>query len=151
MHNGRIQQIGAPSEVYDQPENLFVAGFLGAPAMNFVHGQLALAGNRPAFVSAAMKLDLAHYAFRQPPVDGQNAILGIRPEHLRIAPQGQMQGVVTLVEPMGNHQVVWIDCQGSLLAGVVHEWVEFRPDAPVRFDIDLTRASVFDQASEQRL
>lgn len=151
MRNGRIQQIGVPCDVYDKPENLFVGGFLGAPAMNFINGTLAATASGLAFVSAQLQLDLSRYAFRQPPSEGLAVTLGVRPEHIHITPQGRLQGVVCVVEPMGNHQVVWIDCCGNTLSSIVHERAEFRPDEPIHFDIDVARASVFDQIGEQRI
>ncbi|HEY3325641.1 MAG TPA: ABC transporter ATP-binding protein [Novimethylophilus sp.] len=151
MRNGCILQIGAPSEVYEKPENLFVAGFLGTPGMNFINGKLAVTAGTTAFVAMPLNLDLSGYAFRQPPTAGRAVTLGIRPEHIRIVPQGSLQGVICLVEPMGNHQIVWIDCCGNMISSIVHGVIEYRPDQPVRFDIDGSKASLFDQAGEQRL
>ncbi|MGZ8982667.1 MAG: ABC transporter ATP-binding protein [Methylotenera sp.] len=151
MRNGLIQQIGVPSEVYEKPENLFVAGFLGAPGMNFISGNLAITEGSPTFVSPQMNLNLSDYAFRQQPAEGQAITLGIRPEHIHIMPQGSLQGVISLVEPMGNHQVVWINCCDNMISSIVYETVEYRPDQPIRFDIDIAKISLFDQAKEHRL
>jgi multiple sugar transport system ATP-binding protein len=151
MRNGLIQQIGVPSEVYGKPENLFVAGFLGAPGMNFINGKLEITNLATTFISAQLNLNLSNYAFYQPPVENQNVILGIRPEHVSITQQGSLQGLVSLIEPMGNHQIVWIDCNGNILSSIVQERLEYRLDELVRFDIEVTMASLFDQANEQRL
>ena len=151
MRNGLIQQIGVPSEVYGKPENLFVAGFLGAPAMNFINGKLVLAAGKLTFVAKQLNLDLSGYDFRQPLTEEQNITLGIRPEHIHISPQGSLQGKISLVEPMGSHQIVWIDYCDFMISCIIHEAVEQTSNQLIRFDIDISKISLFDQAKEQRL
>jgi multiple sugar transport system ATP-binding protein len=151
MQAGRIQQIGAPAEVYERPVNRFVAGFLGAPGMNFVDGTLALRAGVPAFDAPALTLDLGAYRFTEAPRDGSPVVVGIRPEHLTIAARGEWPGRVQLVEPMGNHQVVWIEHAGLNLAVVMHELQPLRAGDEVRFDLDRTRLSLFERDSGRRL
>jgi multiple sugar transport system ATP-binding protein len=151
MYAGKIQQIGAPSEVYEKPENLFVAGFLGSPAMNLLHGQLRPASDSIVFDADGLTLDVTPYAWRAPLSRAQDVVLGIRPENLRIHGDGELQGVVSLIEPMGNHHVVWLEFGGNLLSSVVTGVLTFCVDAPVRFSIDVGRISLFDRSSEQRL
>ncbi len=141
MRGGRIQQVGAPAEVYERPANLFVAGFLGAPAMNFIHGALDGGGR---FTAGQLSIDVSA-------AGACAAVLGIRPEHIAIAPGAPLSGTVTLVEPMGNHQIVWIDAGGQLLSAMVHDNRAFALGAVVRFAVDAGRASLFDPESEQRL
>jgi len=151
MRDGIIQQIGAPSDVYEKPNNLFVAGFLGAPGMNFWNGMLACGGRSISFASPNLDLDVSNYDFRGTPSSGLAVVLGIRPEHVRIESQGNLSGVISLIEPMGNHQVVWIDCNGNQLCSVVHDPLVFKVDSPVRFTIDSANISLFEAAGEQRL
>ncbi len=151
MKGGVIQQIGAPTEVYERPANLFVAGFLGTPGMNLVPGTLAVSAAGAVSLAGALPADLAAYPFLQPVRDQQAVLLGVRPEHVRLDPQGAWRGVVHLIEPMGNHQVVWLKCGEQLLAAIVDEHVQLQPDQTLSFQLDLARASLFDQASEQRL
>jgi multiple sugar transport system ATP-binding protein len=143
MQGGRIQQIGTPCEVYDRPANRFVAGFLGSPSMNFIEGEVDVHGR---FGAGALSLALA---------DGSvlpgAAVLGARPEHLHIRPDGPLEGRITLVEPMGNHQVVWLDCGGHALSCMVHEPQPMASGQSVRFAIDAARVSLFDPASGRRL
>jgi multiple sugar transport system ATP-binding protein len=77
-------------------------------------------------------------------------VLGIRPEHLTLG-RGELLGTVQLVEPMGNHHVVWIAFAGHTLAAVAHEDPRLQPDDGVRFGFDLQRLSLFDRRTEQRL
>lgn len=151
MFGGRIQQIGAPSEVYERPQNLFVAGFLGSPGMNFLSGRLQPDGACTVFETGQRRLDLTQYDFRQRPVSAQDAVLGIRPENVRIHAQGELQGKVCLIEPMGNHHVVWLELDAHLLSCVHTGLLNCQVDDLVRFSMDMAQASLFDKASEQRL
>src|SRR5881409_2527906 len=82
MHDGRIEQIGEPLELYDRPDNLFVAQFIGSPAMNLVNGTLRRSNGR-AYVEASGGVRWP--IIRGPGTDGQAVMLGVRPEHLAIA------------------------------------------------------------------
>ena len=152
MHGGRIQQIGAPNEVYERPENRFVAGFLGSPGMNFIDGLIGERQGQRVFSSPRLDVDLSAYHFAgAPPAAGRPVVLGLRPEHVRISPGGELAGTVHLVEPMGNHQVVWIAHGPLLVSAVVHEALVVQADAPIRFSIGGAHLSIFDQRTEQRL
>ena len=105
MRSGKILQIGTPSEIYEKPQNLFVAGFIGAPSMNFVQGKLTVKGAAESthFASEALELDVAGYAFamrEQSQNLEQNVTLGLRPESITIHPQGAYTATVSLIEPM---------------------------------------------------
>jgi len=151
MRGGVIQQIGAPTEVYERPANLFVAGFLGAPGMNFVPGTLQRQASGALALAGDLPLDFASYPFQKPAQAGQEVVLGIRPEHVRLDPQGAWRATVHLIEPMGNHQVVWLKTGGQLLAAIAEDKLALQPDQEIAFTVDLTRISLFDKASEQRL
>jgi multiple sugar transport system ATP-binding protein len=133
MRDGQVQQVGTPADVYDRPANLFVAGFLGAPAMNFVTGAI---DGRGCFRAGALTLPITG--------DAQPAVLGVRPEHIRIDGGGKLAGAVELVEPMGNHQVVWLRCGAHLLSCIVQDARTFAPGEAVAFTIDAARARLFD-------
>jgi multiple sugar transport system ATP-binding protein len=144
MRGGQVQQVGAPAEVYETPANLFVAGFLGAPAMNFIPGALDGAGR---FAAGALALELPAGAIH----GARPAVLGVRPEHITLAAGAPLAATVTLVEPMGNHQIVWLDAGGHLLSALVHDDRVFAAGQTVAFAVDASRVSLFDPASEQRL
>jgi multiple sugar transport system ATP-binding protein len=152
MQGGRIQQIGTPSEVYERPANRFVAGFLGSPSMNFVDGRLEgeldeADDTARRFSAGALALDLAPDCVAPPGV----VTLAVRPEDIHLAADGRLTAGVTLVEPMGNHQVVWLDCGGHQLSCIVHDARPLARGQLVRFDIDAARVSLFDPASQKRL
>jgi multiple sugar transport system ATP-binding protein len=144
MKHGVIQQIGTPAEVYERPANLFVAGFLGAPAINLVPVTVAADG---VSVTGALSLQLA--AGRARP--GQQLVLGVRPEHVRLQADGRWRATVELIEPMGNHQVVWMKSGDQGFSVVVHDGRRIDAGDVLAFDIDETLLSVFDATSELRL
>jgi multiple sugar transport system ATP-binding protein len=152
MRDGRILQQGAPEEVYARPASQFVAKFLGSPATNILPGVVHVEGEDLAVDAAGCRLDLAGYSLSGPrPAHGQSVALGVRPEHIRIGDRARLDGRVSLVERMGNAQVVWIDWRGNLVSCLSHDAREFKPDELVHFDIDASRISLFDAASELRL
>ena len=150
MRGGKVQQIGAPGAVYDRPDNLFVAGFLGSPGMNFIPGMLNATTEHTAFASADMTLDLSGYGFQAQPSAARQVILGVRPEHIRLGSDGPWSGTVHLVEPMGNHWVVWLTCGSLSLSVVVHDGLHLDVGDTVRFGIDHSKISLFDATTELR-
>jgi multiple sugar transport system ATP-binding protein len=152
MRGGQVQQIGTPNAVYERPDNLFVAGFLGSPGMNFITGTLVLRTRGLAFSAPGLELDLSSHCFAGPaPTAGQSVVLGVRPEHVRPQADGDLLGTVQLVEPMGNHQVLWLACAGHTISAVVREPLAVQAGNSLRFSIDSQRLSLFDPATEQRL
>jgi len=116
-----------------------------------VPGTLDVSADGAVSLRGGLKAELSAYPFQTRPQANQQVLLGIRPEHVRLDPQGGWRGVVHLIEPMGNHQVVWLKCGEQLLAAIVEDHVQLQPDQVVSFQLDLARASLFDQRSEQRL
>ena len=154
MRAGKIQQFDRPEQVYARPANIFVAGFLGSPSMNFITGQLRLAGGRVEFDSAAFKLDLSDYAFAVPPNDSQSVILGVRPEHLRMVPPDaphNSRATLGLIEPMGANKIVWLDVPGTRLALQTEPSVNLVSGAQAHLAADPAHASLFDATTERRL
>jgi multiple sugar transport system ATP-binding protein len=154
MREGEIQQIDTPSNVYARPANMFVAGFLGSPSMNFIEGELIVVpGGHVTFSKAPLAVPLHSYAFATPPVAGRRVVLGIRPEHLSLEIGDGLGGdaQVTLVEPMGSHLVVWLSLQGQPVSVTVPMSVDAVVGQRVGLVIDAARASLFDPDSQQRL
>jgi len=144
MDKGRIQQIGTPAEVYARPANRFVAGFLGSPPMAFIDGAVDTAGR---FRAGAIDLPAGPGGAG---LAAGPALLGVRPEHVAIG-AGPLRAEVTLVEPMGNHQVVWLRCGTAALGALVHDARAFAPGDGVAFGIDAARVSLFDPQDGRRL
>jgi multiple sugar transport system ATP-binding protein len=154
MKTGKIQQIDTPANVYNRPANMFVAGFLGAPSMNFVEGRIEAFDGKTYFCSPNLCVDLSAYPFANPPQINLPVALGVRPEHISLVPHGEgaaTSASISLVEPMGSNQVVWIDAQGTSLA--VDADAQFTPSADRRtgFTIDPHAVSLFNLDSQVRL
>jgi multiple sugar transport system ATP-binding protein len=128
LDRGVIQQLGTPSELYTQPANLFVAGFIGSPAMNFFAGKLVRQGDS-ALVQIGVgvdgaSLDLAGaptaYLAAQPTPEGRPIVVGIRPEDLHLAAEAAdranvLLGSVEVVEHLGNEQLIYLQTPGAIL------------------------------------
>jgi len=151
MRGGKIQQIDVPATIYNQPANLFVAGFLGSPSMNFIQGKIELENGVPFFRAQVLALDVSNYPFAAWFVPGQPTVLGFRPEHVSLVESGGHEAAVTVTEPMGDHQIVWLDFEGLAVGLKTEKQDALLPDQRVRFEIDLPRISLFDAGSEARL
>jgi multiple sugar transport system ATP-binding protein len=148
MHDGRVEQIGSPLQLYDHPANRFVAGFIGSPAMNFIDGRV-----NGGVVEAGNGARLAVHAAAAVP-EGRSVVYGIRPEHLEIAPPGHAEGFdaeVIVVEPTGSETQVFVRLGSQQLAGVFRERHEFAPGQTVRLRPRGDCAHLFDPANGQRI
>jgi multiple sugar transport system ATP-binding protein len=144
MHQGVIQQIGTPTEVYERPKNLRVAGFVGSPAINRVEGQV---GDGGLFASRAFSLPLPAALAGRP--QGEALTLAVRPENVRVGPGEAWEATVQLVEPLGNQHVVWMACGGVTLSAVLPGQPQVQEGAAVRFGFDPARTLWFDAAGDR--
>jgi len=118
MNEGRVQQIGGPMEVYHQPVNRFVAGFIGSPPMNFLDGKLALTSGKTQLILPSLTLDLpSERQDRYTQWSGKAATLGIRPEDISTAGYTdgdekweQVAAEVTAVQPLGADTTLHLQC-----------------------------------------
>jgi multiple sugar transport system ATP-binding protein len=140
MNAGRVEQTGTPLELYDNPVNLFVAGFIGSPAMNFLPGKL-----NGSSVSVGSGIELP-VKTRHPA--GRDVVVGVRPEHLSVSADG-VPAEVVIVEPTGADTQIFCKLAGADVTAVVRERHAFRPGEPVRLKPQLTY--IFDPSSGARL
>ena len=151
MEGGRIEQVGAPLEIYRRPATRFVAGFFGVPTMNFLEGEI-LAGteNGMEFRSSRVAQPLA--ASTPSGIAGSAATLGVRAEHVRVAPDDNGSGRVTLTEPLGDETLVFFEFGGNApLVAKVDPDSPLGPGDPVAFDFDHAWCHLFDAKSGVRL
>ena len=146
MNAGRVEQQGSPLELYDNPANLFVAGFIGSPAMNFMPGRVKRNG-----VGHVIELGDG-VTMRSPDVppmaEGREITLGVRPEHLTVGADG-VPAEVIVVEPTGADTQIYCKVAGHEIAAVVRERHEFRPGEMIRLAPTLTY--LFDRTDGARL
>ena len=151
MHDGLIEQIGTPLELYDRPDNLFVAQFIGSPAMNVLPGTFGRTGDTSWVDAVGGRWPAAATLSGQP---GQAVQYGIRPGDLVLADAG-IAAKVIVVEPTGAETELVLEvgsgAQAVKLTLVMHGRTGARPDDTVHLAIDPAMAHVFDGATGQRL
>ena len=148
MHDGIVEQMGAPLELYDRPRNLFVAGFIGSPAMNVLRGELKVNGAAAFRGGGGLNVPLA----AAPPAgDGRRVVFGVRPEHLRLAEDG-FPAEVAVVEPTGSEvQVVARTQGGEEIIVVFRERHLFKPGELIRLAPQADVVHLFDGETGQRI
>jgi multiple sugar transport system ATP-binding protein len=150
MHDGVVQQVGTPLDIYDRPANMFVASFIGSPAMNFLRGTLTSAGGRQAIQVGGVSIPIPG------PVPGGSdraVVIGIRPEHIDISsdPQAPIDARVDLIEPMGVTTLVHASFAGEDLKILSLDRPSLLAGAPIRLTLLPDKLHVFDPVSEGRL
>jgi multiple sugar transport system ATP-binding protein len=147
---GRVEQIGAPLDLYDKPVNLFVAGFIGSPAMNFIDATVKRAnGSAVALTGNGTRLPLPANAGDS---DGQRIIYGIRPEHLELRSDGGgLPARVIVVEPTGAEMLVVNELAGSEVQAVFRDRFRIAPGDQLSLAPKLDHVHVFDKDHGTRL
>jgi len=147
MHDGLVEQIGTPLELYDSPQNLFVAGFIGSPAMNFLKGTVRVNGKLEFEGPGRTRLPLAAAPAGS---DGRAAVYGVRPEHLVLADDGA-EAVVQVIEPTGSEIQVVARLGGEEIVAVFRERHQFKPGEMIRLRPDPRLVYLFDEATGKRI
>ncbi|MFC7396381.1 ABC transporter ATP-binding protein [Chelatococcus sp. GCM10030263] len=144
MHDGVVEQIGAPLDLYDRPANQFVAGFIGSPSMNFIKGKIERDGFK-ADSGIVLPMKTAPES-----EIGRSAVYGIRPEHFR-AREGGLAMEVAVVEPTGSETLVIMRSSGEEMTCVFRERVLPKPGQIIEVQPDTDLVHLFDMKSGQRL
>jgi ABC-type sugar transport system ATPase subunit len=149
MHGGIVQQFGTPAEVYGRPANLFVAGFIGSPPMNFVSGTLG-GSDQPAFASPDFTLALP--GAPRNAADGRETVLGVRPQDLTLVPDANepatVRGRVWVVELLGSEKLVEVALgERRRMTVQVRADTDVKIDDPVGVRLDPQRVHLFDAKS----
>jgi multiple sugar transport system ATP-binding protein len=143
MHDGIVEQMGAPLELYDRPANLFVAGFIGSPAMNVLEGRLESSG----FVMGDLVLPVGNAPAA---AVGRPVYYGIRPEHFRLTGEGiPIEVIVT--EPTGSETLVVAKAGGRELSCVFRERISAKPGETIRVAPDPALVHLFDKETGRRI
>ena len=146
MHDGVVEQTGAPLELYDRPANLFVASFLGSPAMNFIVGRLTAEG---AFVSEDGSVVVSPR--KTPARPGAQVICGFRPEAVVLDANSPLRLHVTLTEPTGAETHVFGRVGGVDVIAVLRERVTFSEGLDIGVSIPADQLHIFEAGSKARL
>lgn len=148
LKGGKIQQLDTPINIYRQPANLFVAGFIGSPSMNF----LPVSRENGFLWGQHLNTQIPWQTSHQIPID-QPLILGFRPEHLQPAnsESAHLSGRVKLIESLGSETNLIVDIQGTVINAKVSADLTFSTDQLTHWQLDLQKFHVFDGESETRL
>ena len=169
MRGGRIQQTGTPDDLFHRPANLFVAGFIGSPAMNFFSGTVSLEDGRVYTTLADRRLEIALPSALMAERSGKPTIFGIRPEHIGLGGQGnEVEFEVALMESLGSEKIVHVQLppdqrlsgygenigtetdDENLVARVIDDR-KFRSGERLCFNFPADKIYVFDPVTKQRV
>lgn len=163
MNKGRIEQIGGPDEIYERPETLFVAQFVGSPSMNMIDATVRVENDRVTAVDDIndFSLDLTHCVVKRPLASGQRLRIGIRPEHLKIGsaaqsasePAAQLRLRPTYCERLGAEAILFLAMGKTPLAARItpEAATEVANSECVLVSIPVSRLHLFDEATGHRL
>ena len=148
MNAGRIEQIGRPLELYDNPMSIFVAGFIGSPSMNLLRGQFDAVDGRAVFwINDEVVLPLPTGITRSTEVA---AVYGIRPDYLKLSPAGTgFPAKVVVVEPLGSETQITATAGGQALVILSKDRTEVGPDETIWLSCDAERACLFDDKGQR--
>ncbi|OEZ86280.1 sn-glycerol-3-phosphate import ATP-binding protein UgpC [Janthinobacterium sp. HH107] len=161
MKDGVVQQLGTPQEIYDNPANLFVAGFIGSPSMNFITVKPVIEGN-DVFVAIenagkSLRLALPFAADKLRSYAGRDVILGVRPEQITDMSSahgdvGQELGcLIDLVEPTGPDTLLTTRLNGAAVTCRTHPREAVLPGQTMQLSFNLSKAALFDPANGERI
>ncbi|MDV7351999.1 ABC transporter ATP-binding protein [Rhodococcus oxybenzonivorans] len=151
LNNGALEQVGTPEDVYDRPASVFVAGFLGSPAMNLLDARVRTVNGT---VVASAEGVIAPLWPGQ--TDGRDVVLGIRPEHLRVVDPTDHPGVrlsvdVTSVENLGSEQVAYCEVGGATVCVRAPRPIALRAHRSAVLTADPAHVHLFDRETGRRL
>jgi multiple sugar transport system ATP-binding protein len=150
LNDGRVEQIGTPLDLYDRPDNTFVAAFIGSPSMNMIEGVLRRVGDAAHVVTAdgtPLPVNRHHAAS-----DGTRVIYGLRPEHMILSDSASgLAARINVVEPTGSETHVLVDLAGIQVNAVFRERIADTPGAMLHLLPDSGKVSLFDAVTRRRI
>ncbi len=158
MNEGEIMQTANPLELYNKPANLFVAGFIGSPSMNFIKGRIERKDGSLLLIEtctseAVMQIQLEpRFSSLAESYVGKELILGIRPENLLISPDKIQAGSgvdlgIEVIEPMGNETLLYLSNGATSLTARAASDSQLKIGERIKVGFDLERAHLFDPAT----
>jgi len=158
MQNGIIQQVGPPMEVYNQPQNQFVAGFIGSPPMNFLEARLVADNGGLAVDLKGMRLPLPlQHAKSAEAYTNKEVIFGIRPEDILPATEKKspylapLRATVEVLEPLGAEIILELACQGYSFTARMDPQMRAKMHDEIPICFDMERVHLFDAETEQAI
>jgi len=156
MKDGIVQQIGNPQDVYDHPDNMFVAGFIGSPAMNFLDVTVTDKMTLKHKYFELETFDNAKKAIKENNLVGKDVVLGIRPEDLEdiafvpgAKPSNTITATVEVTEPMGAEIYAYIGIEGTLMTARVNPRSQVKDGESFSLHVDLEKIHLFSKEDEK--
>ena len=154
MRDGTLQQVGTPQELYDNPQNVFVAGFIGSPSMNFATATIE--GNNLKVGTATLALSGKPEQVAREQPDGSEMMVGFRPEHLELqsgesSDAARLPALVEVVEYLGNEELIHATVEGNEIVALVPSDRQVKVGETVDFIIPMDKLHVFDPKTERNL
>jgi len=156
MRDGQVQQTSTPLDLYDNPVNKFVAGFIGNPAMNFLTAHFEAEARRLSGESFSFEV-APRLSEALSPYTDQQVCVGVRPEHIQAVRDGSetrastLKGTVELVEPLGSVTEIQVNVGGTLITAQVDRNINPRTDDSIELSVDPAHVHLFDMSSEESL
>ncbi|MEO0429052.1 MAG: sn-glycerol-3-phosphate ABC transporter ATP-binding protein UgpC [Pseudomonadota bacterium] len=147
MKDGRIEQVGTPDDLYDHPETLYVADFVGSPSMNFIEGEVQAEEGAPVFVAKDVRLSLPASTTA---AVGTQVACGLRPTDLAIDPEGGLFGALILSERTGAELNLHLDIAGHDIVATAPRDTQIEAGAACRLSIDPQKIHLFDRGTGKR-
>ncbi len=155
MSEARLQQVGSPQELYDHPDNRFVAGFIGSPSMNFLDVDVHREDGVIRLVGDGIDIPLPErYKASMKDFTGSKLIVGVRPEHLDVntaGPAGTLSGSADVVEYLGNEELIHLAVGGHDIVALIGSEHRLRPGDDLSLKIPLEKVHLFDPESQLAL
>ncbi len=157
LHLGYVQQVDSPINLYDNPTNMFVAGFIGSPSMNFIKGKLIEKDKKLLFVAEGVELTPAKkHLDKIKDYKNKEIVLGMRPEHLKVSKKGDpcnLKATISVIEPMGNEMVIYLErknVEEMILARII---TDTPPERGIEIEMSVSNESChfFDPTTEKSL
>lgn len=150
MENGKLRQFAPPLEIYQKPENIFVADFMGNPTMNFIDAEITRTEGNTAELSFG-GIRAKYTAIDALPENTKKVVIGIRPEHIGISQEGGVKAIIYTTLPTGMETTVKITLGGQILSAVVFGGVDYAVDQEISIRFLDSQILLFDKDSEERI
>jgi multiple sugar transport system ATP-binding protein len=151
MSEARLQQVGSPQELYDHPDNRFVAGFIGSPSMNFLEVDVTRTGDAVQLKGDGIDIPLPdRYMAGFQRFSGDKLTVGVRPEHLDVQvapPSGSLSGNADVVEYLGNEELIHFSVGGHDIVALIGSEHRVKPGDDLTLNISLEKVHLFDPES----
>ena len=151
MNRGHLQAFDAPDELYDRPKTRFVAGFVGNPPMNFLDVEVSRSNGRFLAEADAIRIPLGAERGEPPAGHAGAVVMGIRPEDIQIADDGDVRGEIFVVEPLGREDLIDVRVGSNSFILLADTEKQYRAGQPVALKFDMSQAQFFDPQTGRSL